>query len=128
MVWTVNSIAHLPRYYTWPNCKDRGARFPADFTNKGNIIVTRKPRGRSARVTNGGIVRYAEWQKTDVVSILLWGDEGELAYPESKSRDIKTLLQRSYRNTQYDEWTAMESDYKLDEYDLNYPSAVISIH
>lgn len=40
--------------------KDRRVRSPDDFNNKGVIVITRRPRGRPARITDEGMVRYAE--------------------------------------------------------------------
>ena len=71
--------------------KERGIRFPADLNNKGDILNTRELRGRPARQL-GTETRYQSWKRSTMVTIPLWGDEGDLCYPKSKDRHVVDLL------------------------------------
>ena len=74
------------------NTKERGIRFLADFNAKGDIIVTRKPRGRPAVDTSTAKASYRSQKRSNSVTVPLWGDEGELAYPGSRIRNVLGLL------------------------------------
>ena len=62
------------------SARERGTKFPDDFTNKGDIIITRKPRGKTAKIEVPESQIYASYKRGNSVTVPLWGDEGELAY------------------------------------------------
>ncbi|KAL8786247.1 MAG: hypothetical protein Q9195_008303 [Heterodermia aff. obscurata] len=73
--------------------KERGAKFPADFNSKGTILSTRRSRGRAAKETREDVIYYCSVNPKDSDSVMvLWGDEGEIAYPQASAKAMKELV------------------------------------
>ena len=65
--------------YSRLSARDWGEKPPADFNNKGDILVNRKPRGRSIQKgMRGSHGYYVQRDRHNEVPVVLWNEKGEI--------------------------------------------------